>query len=69
MKLNYSGEQGQTIRQLMLAHVIYYKAMCLIASPRGKRQQLAIAHEKGKVSLFINHMQLNSFILKIIKIM
>ncbi|XP_057290056.1 E3 ubiquitin-protein ligase UBR4-like isoform X1 [Hydractinia symbiolongicarpus] len=51
IKLNYGGDQGQTLRQLMLAHAVHHKAMCLIASPRGRRQHLAVAHEKGKVTI------------------
>lgn len=40
VRMNYSGEQGQTIRQLMSAHMIRRVAMCCLASPHGKRQHL-----------------------------
>ncbi|CAN7940518.1 unnamed protein product [Ixodes pacificus] len=49
--MNYSGEQGQTIRQLLSAHMIRRVAMCCLASPQGKRQHLAVSHEKGKITL------------------
>ena len=49
--MNYSGEQGQTIRQLVTSHVIRRVAMCCLASPQGKRQHLAVSHEKGKITI------------------
>lgn len=48
--MTFSGEQGQTIRQLISAHVLRRVAMCCLASPKGRRQHLAVSHEKGKVS-------------------
>ncbi|KAK8723161.1 hypothetical protein OTU49_011870, partial [Cherax quadricarinatus] len=51
VRLNYSGEQGQTIRQLVSAHMIRRVAMCCLASPGGKRQHLAVSHEKGKITV------------------
>ncbi|BES93671.1 calmodulin Hypothetical protein [Nesidiocoris tenuis] len=51
VRMNYSGEQGQTIRQLMSAHMIRRVAMSCLASPHGKRQHLAVAHEKGKITI------------------
>ena len=50
VKMTFSGEQGQAIRQLIGAHVLRRVAMCCLASPRGRRQHLAVSHEKGKVS-------------------
>ena len=38
--MNYSGDQGQTIRQLLSAHMIRRVAMCCLSSPHGKRQHL-----------------------------
>ena len=49
IKLNFTGDQGQTLRGLVNARVVQHKAMCLLASPQGKRHQMAIAHDKGKV--------------------
>lgn len=49
--MNYSGDQGQTIRQLITAHMIRRVAMCVLASPHGKRQHLAVSHEKGKITI------------------
>ncbi|RWS17081.1 E3 ubiquitin-protein ligase UBR4-like protein [Dinothrombium tinctorium] len=51
VRLNYSGEQGQTIRQLISTNVIRRVAMCALTSPYGKRQHLAVSHEKGKITL------------------
>ncbi|XP_042908898.2 E3 ubiquitin-protein ligase UBR4 [Parasteatoda tepidariorum] len=51
VRMNYSGEQGQTIRQLISSHMIRRVAMCCLASPQGKRQHLAVSHEKGKITL------------------
>lgn len=51
VRLNYSGEQGQTIRQLVTSHMIHRVAMCVLASPGGKRQHLAVSHEKGKITV------------------
>lgn len=49
--MNYSGDQGQTIRQLITAHMLRRVAMCVLASPHGKRQHLAVSHEKGKLTI------------------
>ena len=51
VRMNYSGDQGQTIRQLITAHMIRRVAMCVLASPHGKRQHLAVSHEKGKITI------------------
>uniref|UniRef100_A0A182YND8 Uncharacterized protein n=1 Tax=Anopheles stephensi TaxID=30069 RepID=A0A182YND8_ANOST len=51
VRMNYSGEQGQTIKQLLSTYLVRRVALCCLASPHGKRQQLAIAHEKGKVTI------------------
>ena len=51
VRMNFAGEQGQTIRQLMTSHVLRRVAMCCLSSPHGKRQHLAVSHEKGKVTI------------------
>lgn len=51
VRMNYSGDQGQTIRQLISAHVLRRVAMCVLSSPHGRRQHLAVSHEKGKVKI------------------
>ncbi|XP_041369615.1 E3 ubiquitin-protein ligase UBR4-like [Gigantopelta aegis] len=51
VRMNYNGEQGQTIRQLITAHMIHRVAMCVLSSHHGKRQHLAISHEKGKITI------------------
>ncbi|XP_018338757.1 PREDICTED: protein purity of essence isoform X6 [Trachymyrmex septentrionalis] len=51
VRMNYSGDQGQTIRQLLSAHMIRRVAMCCLSSPHGKRQHLAVSHEKGKITV------------------
>ncbi|ESN92600.1 hypothetical protein HELRODRAFT_189522 [Helobdella robusta] len=47
----FSGEQGQTIRQLISSHALKKVTMCVMSSPFGKKQHLAMANEKGKVTL------------------
>lgn len=51
VRMNYSGEQGQTIRQLISTNLVRRVALCVLASPHGKRQHLAVSHEKGKVTI------------------
>lgn len=51
VRMNYSGDQGQAIRQLITAHMVRRVAMCVLASPHGKRQHLAVSHEKGKITI------------------
>ena len=51
VRMNYSGDQGQTIRQLLSAHMIRRVAMCCLSSPHGRRQHLAVSHEKGKITV------------------
>ena len=51
VKMNFTGEQGQTIRQLLNAHMIRRGIMCCLSSPGGRRQHLAVAHEKGKITV------------------
>jgi E3 ubiquitin-protein ligase UBR4 len=51
VKMNFSGEQGQTIRQLLSAHMIRRGIMCCLSAPGGRRQHLAVAHEKGKITV------------------
>ena len=51
VRMTFSGEQGQQIRQLIQQQVIRRVAMCALASHHGKRQHLAVSHEKGKITL------------------
>lgn len=51
VRMNYSGEQGQTIRQLLSTNLVRRVALCCLSSPHGKRQHLAVSHEKGKVTI------------------
>ena len=51
VKMSYSGDQGQTIRQLLSTNLIRRVALCCLASQHGKRQHLAVSHEKGKVTI------------------
>ncbi|CAG9856656.1 unnamed protein product [Phyllotreta striolata] len=51
VRMNYAGEQGQTIRQLLSAHIIRRIAMCCMTSTQGRRQHLAVSHEKGKITV------------------
>ena len=50
VRMNYTGDQGQTIRHLLTSHIVRRVVMCCLASgPGGKRQHLVVAHEKGKI--------------------
>ena len=51
VRMNYSGDAGQQIRQLITSHVLRRVAMCCLTSPHGKRQHLAVSHEKGKITI------------------
>ena len=51
VRMNYSGDSGQQIRQLITSHVLRRVAMCCLTSPHGKRQHLAVSHEKGKITI------------------
>ncbi|GAB0092871.1 Protein purity of essence [Sergentomyia squamirostris] len=51
VRMSYSGEQGQTIRQLLSTNLVRRVALCCLSSPHGKRQHLAVSHEKGKVTI------------------
>ncbi|XP_059140958.1 E3 ubiquitin-protein ligase UBR4-like isoform X2 [Physella acuta] len=51
VRMNYSGDQGQAIRQLITTHMLRRVAMCVLSSPQGKRQHLAVSHEKGKMTI------------------
>ncbi len=48
--LHHSCPKGQTIRQLMNNHMLRRVVMCCLSSG-GKRQHLAVAHEKGKITV------------------
>ena len=52
VRMSYSGDQGQSIRQLVTTHMIRRVVMCCLSSGgSGKRQHLAVAHEKGKITM------------------
>ena len=55
VRMSYSGDQGQTIRQLVTTHAVRRVVMCCLASSplasSTKRQHLAVAHEKGKITV------------------
>lgn len=51
VRSNYAGEQAQTIRQLIATHMVRRIGLCCLSSPHGRRQHLAVAHEKGKVTI------------------
>ncbi|VVC25973.1 Hypothetical protein CINCED_3A011321 [Cinara cedri] len=46
VKMNFSGDQGQTIRQLLSAHMIRRVAMCCLSS-----LHVAVSHDKGKITV------------------
>ncbi|XP_030384737.1 protein purity of essence [Scaptodrosophila lebanonensis] len=51
VRMNYSGDQGQTIKHLISSGVLRRVAFCCLSSPHGRRQHLAVSHEKGKVTI------------------
>uniref|UniRef100_A0A1I8NYS2 UBR-type domain-containing protein n=1 Tax=Stomoxys calcitrans TaxID=35570 RepID=A0A1I8NYS2_STOCA len=51
VRMSYSGDQGQTIKQLLSSGLVRRVALCCLSSPHGKRQHLAVSHEKGKVTI------------------
>lgn len=51
VRMNYSGDQGQTIKHLISSGVVRRVAFCCLSSPHGRRQQLAVSYEKGKVTI------------------
>ena len=50
VRMNYAGDQGQTIRQLISGHMVRRVVMSCLNS-NGKSQYLAVAHEKGKITI------------------
>ncbi len=50
MRQNFSGDQGQVMRQLISSNAIRRVAMCTLSLYKGKRQHLCVTHDKGKVS-------------------
>lgn len=51
VRMSYSGDQGNTIKQLLSSGLVRRVALCCLSSPHGKRQHLAVSHEKGKVTI------------------
>lgn len=51
VRMSYAGDQGQQIRQLLNAHFVRRVAMCCMTSTQGRRQHLAVSHEKGKITV------------------
>ena len=51
VKLNFSGDQGQVIKQLLSSFAIHRVAMCCVSGGQGKKQHLAVSHDKGKFAI------------------
>eukprot|EP00095_Tigriopus_kingsejongensis_P009320 maker-scaffold486_size158769-snap-gene-0.26 protein:Tk09320 transcript:maker-scaffold486_size158769-snap-gene-0.26-mRNA-1 annotation:"e3 ubiquitin-protein ligase ubr4" len=50
VRMNFTGDQGNSIRQLLTGHMIRRVVMSAISTGlAGKRQHLAVSHEKGKI--------------------
>ena len=49
VRLTLTGDQGQVLKQLMTSNAIRRVAMCSLASVKGKKQHIAVNHDKGKV--------------------
>ena len=53
VRLNFSGDQGHTMRQLISGNSIRRVAVCALSSIKEKRQHLAVNHDKGKVCVCV----------------
>lgn len=51
VRSNFVGDQAQIIRQLIASNTVRRIGLCCLSSPHGKRQHLAVSHEKGKVTI------------------
>ena len=52
VRMSYSGEQGHTIRHLVNTRALRRVVMCCLSSGvGGRRQHLAVAHERGKITV------------------
>ncbi|KAJ6631770.1 Protein purity of essence [Pseudolycoriella hygida] len=51
VRSNFVGDQAQIIRQLIASNTVRRVGLCCLSSPHGKRQHLAVSHEKGKVTI------------------
>ena len=51
VKLNFSGDQGQVMKQLLSSFAIHRVAMCCVSGGQGKKQHLAVSHDKGKFAI------------------
>jgi len=51
VRLNFSENQGSTMRQLIQSHSVIRVAMCALTSVKGKRQHLCVNHDRGKLTI------------------
>lgn len=51
VKLNLTGDIGQTIKHLVASHVIQRVAVCCLNGAEQKKQFLAVAHDRSKISI------------------
>ena len=49
MRINVSGDQAQTLRQLLASGAVRRSAICCLVSSKGQKQRLVVSHDKGKV--------------------
>lgn len=61
IKNNFSGEQGQRIKSLMSNNLLRRVGMTMLNQANGKKQHLAISHDKGKITI----LQLSSLLKQI----
>lgn len=61
IKTNFSGEQGQRIKSLMSNNLLRRAGMTMLNQANGKKQHLAISHDKGKITI----LQLSSLLKQI----
>lgn len=51
VRMNYTGEQGTIIRQLISTNSVRRVGLCCLSIPFGTKQHLVVAQDKGKISI------------------
>lgn len=59
VRMKHLGERAQTIRQLLSTNLVRRVALFFLSTPHGKRQHLAVSHEKVKVTILLLSALLN----------
>lgn len=51
IKMQYNGDQGSTIRQLINSQVVRRSTIAALSAPAARRNYLAVSQEKGKLTI------------------